>query len=126
MTAQRHPSVSTPVDATAPLLARPDRTTASLRAAVARLVPQQLPEMERQLEEALSQAARTGGLAPLTSFLDSWAVTVEIARTPATAARLREAEYAVRAAGPGSAEWRTAMDEIRAVQEGAREALAGG
>ncbi|MCX5200571.1 DUF6247 family protein [Streptomyces sp. NBC_00237] len=119
MTAQRHPS-----PASEPLLPRPDRTTAALRAAVARLMPSQLPEMERQMEEALSSAARTGRLSPLTSFLDSWAVAVETARIPEAAKRLRDAERAVRAAGPGSAEWRSAMEEIGAVQGEARRALA--
>ncbi|MFJ6697259.1 DUF6247 family protein [Streptomyces sp. NPDC091272] len=123
MTAQRHPSATTDEGPTASLLPRPDRTTAALRTAVARLVPAQLPEMERRLEEALSLAARTGSLAPLTAFLESWAVTVEIARAPATALRLREAEYTARAADPGSAQWRSAMDEIGAVRQEARAAL---
>jgi hypothetical protein len=120
MTAQRHPSPAS----SDPLIPRPDRTTAALRTAVARLMPAQLPEMERQMEEALSLAARTGTLAPLTAFLDSWAVAMEIARIPASAERLRDAEYAVRSAGPGSAEWRSAMEEIGAVQGEARRALA--
>ncbi len=122
MTAQRNPSPRP--DRTEALLPRPDRTTASLRAAVARLAPAQLPEMERQMEEALSLAARTGSLAPLTAFLESWSVAMEIARTPAAAERLRTAEYTARTAAPGSPQWRAAMEEIGAVQGEARRALA--
>ncbi|MFI5807185.1 hypothetical protein [Streptomyces sp. NPDC051561] len=119
MTAQRHPS-----PASQPLLPRPDRTTAALRSAVARLMPAKLPEMEHQTEEALSLAARTGTLAPLTSFLESWAVTVEIARIPAAAEQLRAAEYKVRAVRPDDPAWRTAMDEIGQLHATARDALA--
>ncbi|CAM5594409.1 hypothetical protein GCM10010329_48980 [Streptomyces spiroverticillatus] len=125
MTAQRTPSPRTQ-PATDTLLPRPDRTTAALRAAVARLAPARLPEMERQMEEALSLAARTGSLSPLTAFLESWAVAMEIARVPSSADRLREAEYAARSAAPGSPEWRSAMEAIGAVQGEARRALAEG
>lgn len=120
MTARR---IAENATATAPLLPRPDRSTAGLRAAVARLTPHQLPEMERQMEEALSLAARTGSLAPLTQFLERWAVTVEIARIPSTAARLREAEYTVRSANQAGSAWREAMEEISAIRREAWAAL---
>ncbi|WP_433547074.1 DUF6247 family protein [Streptomyces sp. CA-294286] len=131
MTAQRNAAATTPSvtgsepdDGRTPLLPRPDRTTAGLRAALARLAPQQLPEMERQMDEALSLAARTGTLAPLTRFLDGWAVTVEIIRFPRAAARLREAEHTARSVRQDDPAWRTAMDEIRDLQTKARKALA--
>jgi hypothetical protein len=76
------------------------------------------------MEEALSLAARTGSLAPLTQLLETWAVTVEIARTPATAARLREAQHTARSVRQDDPAWRTAMDEIRDLHTAAREALA--
>ncbi|MFD3512028.1 DUF6247 family protein [Streptomyces sp. NPDC058657] len=135
MTAPRHaatataPSVTEPAagkisgPVSAPLLPRPDRSTAGLRAAVVRLVPRQLPEMERQMEEALSLAARTGSLAPLTRFLETWAVTVEIARIPSAAARLREAEQTARSVRQNDPAWRTAMDTIGSLQSAARAAL---
>ena len=106
-----------------PLLPRPERSTAGLRKAVARLTPHHLPEMERQMDEALSLAARTGSLAPLTQFLEAWAVAVEIARIPSAANRLREAEYIVRSVRQDDPAWRTAMDEIGRLNTAARKAL---
>lgn len=47
------------------------------------------------------------GLGPITQFLATWAVAIEIARTPASAARLRGA-----------------MDELHAVHAWAHESLA--
>ncbi|MGW7416400.1 DUF6247 family protein [Streptomyces sp. NPDC054863] len=131
MTAQRNAAATTPAapgsepaDGRTPLAPRPDRTTAGLRSALVRLAPHQLPDMERQMEEALNLAARSGTLAPLTQFLDSWAVTVEIIRVPETAARLREAEYTVRTAPGDAPSWRTAMNEIRDLRAAAWNALA--
>ncbi|MFI0981252.1 DUF6247 family protein [Streptomyces sp. NPDC021093] len=115
---------SEPTDGRTPLVPRPDRTTAGLRSALSRLAPHQLPDMERQMEEALNLAARSGTLAPLTQFLDSWAVTVEITRVPETAARLREAEYTVRTAPGDAPAWRTAMNEIRDLRAAAWDAIA--
>ncbi|MFF0740894.1 hypothetical protein ACFYVL_10875 [Streptomyces sp. NPDC004111] len=112
-----------PGSAAVPLLPRPDRSTAGLRGAVALLTPHQLPELERQMEESLSLSARTGSLAPLTQFLDAWAVTVEIARIPSAASRLREAEYTARAVRPDDPAWRTAMQEIQDLHDAARESL---
>ncbi len=57
-------------------------------------------------------------------FLESWAVTVEIARLPGTAARLRAAEYTAQNTDRDDPAWQAAMDEIRALHSAARESLA--
>ncbi|MGW1669370.1 DUF6247 family protein [Streptomyces sp. NPDC002324] len=93
--------------------ARPERTPGALRAALERVAPHRLGEMERQKDEAITLAARSGSLGPITRFLETWAVTVEIARIPATAARLRTAEHTARTVDHDDPAWREAMDEIR-------------
>ncbi|MFD9138350.1 DUF6247 family protein [Streptomyces bottropensis] len=103
--------------------ARPERTPGALRAALERVAPHRLGEMERQKDEAITLAARTGSLGPITRFLETWAVTVEIARIPATAARLRTAEHAARTVGHDDPAWREAMDEIRDLHAEALESL---
>ncbi|MET7971534.1 hypothetical protein [Streptomyces mirabilis] len=42
-------------------------------------------------------------------------MAIEIARTPASAARLRAAEYTAQSVDRGDAAWRDAMDELHAV-----------
>lgn len=109
-----------------PHVPRPDRTPAALRVALAQVAPHRLPEMEQQKDEAIALAARTRSLGPITQFLETWAVAVEIARTPAYAARLRAAVYTARSVDRDDPAWREAMDEIHALQIWARESLAYG
>ncbi|MEI5522411.1 DUF6247 family protein [Streptomyces brasiliscabiei] len=107
----------------APVAPRPERTPTALRAALERVAPHRLPEMERQKDEAIALAARTNSLGPITRFLETWAVAVEIARVPATAARLRAAEHTARTVGHDDPAWRAAMDEIHDLHTAARESL---
>ncbi|MFF3581854.1 hypothetical protein [Streptomyces mirabilis] len=51
-------------------------------------------------------------------------MAIEIARTPASAARLRAAEYTAQSVDRGDAAWRGAMDELHAVHSWAHESLA--
>ncbi|KPI22107.1 hypothetical protein OK074_7221 [Actinobacteria bacterium OK074] len=115
-----------PVESGGPLVPRPERTPAALRVALARVAPHRLPEMERQKDEAIALAAQTGSLGPITQFLETWAVAIEIARVPATAARLRAAEYTAQSVERDDPAWRPAMDEIHALHRSARESLAHG
>ncbi|MEU0738319.1 hypothetical protein [Streptomyces sp. NPDC006134] len=107
-----------------PLIPRPERTPAALRVALAQVAPHRLAEMERQKDEAIALAARTGSLGPITQFLETWAVAIEIARTPVTAARLRAAEYTAQSVERSDPAWRAAMDEIHALHAWARKSLA--
>jgi hypothetical protein len=109
-----------------PLIARPERTPAALRTALAQVAPHRLPEMERQKDEVIDLAARSGQLAPIIQFLDAWAAVVEIARLPAAAARLRAAEHAVQNLDRHDPSWQEAMADIRSLQSAARQAVAGG
>ncbi|GAA3107006.1 hypothetical protein ACFQ0X_25050 [Streptomyces rectiviolaceus] len=77
-------------------------------------------------DEAVALAAQTGSLGPITQFLEAWAVTIEIARMPASAARLRAAEYTAQATDRDEPAWRAAMDEIRELHIAAGKALADG
>ncbi len=81
------------VDQPGPLVPWPQRTPTALRVALAQVAPHRSAEMEREEDEVIALAAQTGSLGPITQFLETWAITVEIARFPAGAARLRTAEY---------------------------------
>ncbi|BBC34105.1 hypothetical protein SGFS_053990 [Streptomyces graminofaciens] len=106
-----------------PLTPRPERTPAALRMALAQVAPHRLAEMERQKDEAITLAARARSLGPITQFLETWAVAIEIARIPCSAARLRAAEYTARTVDHDHPAWRGAMDEIRDLHTTARESL---
>ncbi|MFF4726680.1 hypothetical protein ACFY3M_15255 [Streptomyces mirabilis] len=106
-----------------PGIARPERTPAALRCALAQVAPHRLAEMERDKDEAIALAAATDRLGPIVQFLETWAVAVEIARNPALAARLRAAEHAARTIDRNAPVWRAAMDEIHAVHAVARQSL---
>ncbi|MFD7880220.1 hypothetical protein ACFV5G_40170 [Streptomyces sp. NPDC059766] len=107
-----------------PVVPRPERTPVALRVALAQVAPHRLPAMERQKDEAIALAARTGSLGPITQFLETWAVAIEIARTPSTVARLRAAEYTAQSVDRDDPAWRDAMDEIHTLHVWARESLA--
>lgn len=106
-----------------PLIPKPERTPGALRVALAHVAPHRLAEMERQKDEAIALAAESGSLGPITQFLETWAVAIEIARVPATAARLRAAEYTAQSVDRSDPAWRDAMDEIHALHSAARESL---
>ncbi|BCL28728.1 DUF6247 family protein [Streptomyces aurantiacus] len=112
-----------PIEPGRPLVPRPDRTPGALRAAVIRVAPHRLAELERETDGAIEAAARTGSLGPIIQLLDTWAVTVEIARFPSTAARLRKAELTARTVARGAPARRGARDEIHALRASARESL---
>ncbi|MFE4332203.1 hypothetical protein ACFRQM_23110 [Streptomyces sp. NPDC056831] len=116
MTAQR-------IDPSEPLIPRPQRTPAALRVAIAQVAPHRLGELEQQKDEAIALAAQTGSLGPILQFLESWAVTVEIARFPSLAARLHSAEYTVQTLDKGDPSWRKAMDVVHGLHASARESL---
>lgn len=77
---------------------RPERTVAALKAALAVVAPDRLPEVQADQAEAITKAVESDSLDRLRGFLLRWAVVVEIERQPDTAFRLRQAEYLMQAA----------------------------
>ncbi|MFF7748672.1 DUF6247 family protein [Streptomyces sp. NPDC007971] len=104
-----------------PLIPMPELTPDALRAAVARIAPSRIPALTQHLFEATTNAQQTQSLAPLRSFVHSWAGFVALERHPERAARLRELERIVDA---GEQDPAAAIAEIRAIREAA-EAEAG-
>ncbi|WP_329567133.1 hypothetical protein [Kitasatospora sp. NBC_01266] len=80
------------------LIPRPERTITALKAALAVVAPDRLPEMQTEQAEAITKAIDSDTLAPLRGFLLRWAVVVEIERCPETAFKLRRAEYLMQVA----------------------------
>ncbi|MCM1945134.1 MULTISPECIES: hypothetical protein [Streptomyces] len=85
--------VTTQPDHTGELIPRPERTPAALRAALAVVAPERLPEMDASQRAAVTEAIEQSGITPLRMFLSEWAAVVEIERFPETARELRRAEY---------------------------------
>ncbi|GAA2149757.1 hypothetical protein GCM10009760_43270 [Kitasatospora kazusensis] len=80
------------------LIPRPERTITALKAALAVVASDRLPEMQTEQAEAITKAIDSDTLDPLRGFLLRWAVVVEIERYPETAFKLRRAEYLMQVA----------------------------
>ncbi|WP_110946144.1 hypothetical protein [Streptomyces avicenniae] len=80
------------------LIPRPERTITALKAALAVVAPDRLPEMQTEQAEAITRAIDSDTLDPLRGFLLRWTVVVEIERHPETATKLRRAEYLMQVA----------------------------
>ncbi|MFC8709147.1 DUF6247 family protein [Streptomyces sp. NPDC057197] len=76
-----------------PLIPRPERTPAALRAACAVVAPQLLALYDQAKEQALAEAVEHGSLTPVHAYLSHWAALLEIERHPETAKRYHRAEY---------------------------------
>lgn len=72
---------------------QPERTPAALRAALAVVAPERLPEMDTSQRAAAAEALEQSSIAPLQTFVLQWAAVVEIERFPALARELHRAEY---------------------------------
>ncbi|MFI9786049.1 hypothetical protein ACIHEI_21495 [Kitasatospora sp. NPDC051984] len=83
------------------LVPRPDKTPAALKAALAVVAPDRLPEMiEGQtgaMAEAIATATATatgsGSVQPIRSFVAHWAAVLEIERLPATSRAYHRSNY---------------------------------
>ncbi|WP_414169389.1 hypothetical protein ACMATS_27230 [Streptoverticillium reticulum] len=105
---------------------RPDRTPEAVRAALARVAPHRLAEMERSKEEALAVALQDGKIGHLQHWLVWWAAQVEIERRPDLSARQRDALEAVHnSSGKDDPTFRRGIDELDAVLEEAKQAVTG-
>lgn len=78
----------------APLIPRPPKTEAALRVAVRQLDLAEAVKFEQEFREVWQEAAQTDSTVPMHTFLEKWAVWVELHRYPARSAKLRELERA--------------------------------
>ncbi len=83
------------------LIPRPERTVTALKAALAVVAPDRLPEFQTEQADAITRAVESETLDPLRGFLLRWAVVVEVERQPDTAFRLHQAEYLMQVAEDG-------------------------
>ncbi|GHF77668.1 hypothetical protein GCM10018790_64740 [Kitasatospora xanthocidica] len=75
------------------LIPRPDRSPAALKAALAVVAADRLPEMIDGQTRAMAEAIETGSVQPIRSFVAHWAAVVEIERLPDTARAYHRANY---------------------------------
>ncbi|MEU2118862.1 hypothetical protein ABZ567_25170 [Streptomyces sp. NPDC016459] len=85
--------MTTQPEHTGELIPRPEQTPSALRAALAVVAPERLPEMDASQRAAVTEAIEQSGITPLRMFLVQWAAVIEIERFPDTARELRRAEY---------------------------------
>ncbi|MGW2718202.1 DUF6247 family protein [Streptomyces sp. NPDC001492] len=77
----------------APLIPRPERTPAALRAACAVVAPQLVAAYDQAKDQALAEAVAHGSLGPVHAYLAHWAALIEIERHPGAAKAYHRAEY---------------------------------
>ncbi|MGX4691879.1 DUF6247 family protein [Streptomyces sp. JNUCC 63] len=106
------------------LVPRPERTPEAVRVALARIAPHRLGEMEQHKEQALATAIQDGKIGHLQHWLTHWQIQVEIERRPELHARHRAALVKINESGGKDApEFRSAMNELHAVEVEARQAV---
>ncbi|MEU8949370.1 hypothetical protein [Streptomyces sp. NPDC048489] len=116
--------MSTLPDHGAGLVSRSERTPDAVRVALARIAPHRLDEMEKHKEEALAAAIRTGKIGHLQHWLTHWSAQVEIERRPDLSARRSRALATIHGtAGKDNPAFRSAMGELRAVEDAATQAV---
>ncbi|WP_037778599.1 hypothetical protein [Kitasatospora purpeofusca] len=85
--------MSQPVHDGIELIPRPEQNPAALRAALAVVAADRLPEMLDGQTKAMAEAIETASVQPLRSFVAHWSAVVEIERHPATARAYHRSNY---------------------------------
>ncbi|MFD4909931.1 hypothetical protein [Kitasatospora purpeofusca] len=85
--------MSRPVRDGIELIPRPQQNPAALKAALAVVAADRLPELLNGQTDAMAEAIRTGSVQPLLSFVAHWSAIVEIERHPATARAYHRANH---------------------------------
>ncbi|MER8100833.1 hypothetical protein [Kitasatospora sp. NPDC094016] len=85
--------MSQPVSNGAELIPRPEKTPAAIKAALAVVAADRLPEMVEGRTRAMAAAIEAGSVNPIRAFVAHWAAVVEIERVPATALAYHRANY---------------------------------
>ncbi|GAA4880355.1 hypothetical protein [Kitasatospora terrestris] len=75
------------------LIPRPEQSPAALKAALAVVAVDRLPEMVDGQTKAMAEAISAGSVQPLRAFVAHWAAVVEIERHPETAKSYHRANY---------------------------------
>ncbi|MGW2373653.1 MULTISPECIES: hypothetical protein [Kitasatospora] len=85
--------MSQPVSDGAELIPRPEKSPTALKAALAVVASDRLPETVAGQTRAMAAAIEAGSIDPLRSFVAHWAAVVEIERVPATARAYHRANH---------------------------------
>jgi hypothetical protein len=104
-----------------PVIAKPEKTPAAIRAAVARLDQDALARFEADWEAAIGKARDEYSILPVRHLIEHWWMWVAVKRWPDLAARLKECERIVGQA-PDRPTRRAASAEIGAILETAAQA----
>lgn len=85
--------MSQPVHDGVELIPRPEQNPAALKAALAVVAADRLPEMIDGQTKAMAEAIEAGSVQPIRSFVAHWAAVVELERHPAAAQAYHRANY---------------------------------
>ncbi|MFE7193996.1 hypothetical protein [Kitasatospora sp. NPDC057541] len=91
--------MSQPLHDEVELIPRPEQSPAALKAALAVVAADRLPEMIDGQTKAMAEAITAGSVQPIRSFVAHWAAVVEIERHPTTAQAWHRANYLANHAG---------------------------
>ncbi|KJS55544.1 hypothetical protein [Streptomyces rubellomurinus] len=116
--------MSQPLPEGAETIPRPDRTPTALKAALAVLAPDRLPEMVDGQTRAMAEAIEAGSVRPIHAFVAHWAAVVEIERIPESAKAYHRANYLANHA-PSVAECRAHAVEVAELYRSAFAAVNG-
>ncbi|MGA4960482.1 hypothetical protein [Streptomyces lavendulocolor] len=111
------------------LIPRPERSAGALRAALARIAPTRLDEMQRTMDDAFSRAIDEKSLTPIQAWLLLWARDIEIARRRDLRVRYQHAQNVLTSFDKGEHDDEGAVNhalaEISAVLDEAQQAVRG-
>lgn len=85
--------MSQPVHGAVELIPRPAKNPAALKAALAVVAADRLPEMVDGQTQAMAEAIKEGSVDPIRAFVAHWAAVVEAERLPETAKAYHRANY---------------------------------
>ncbi|MEY9946040.1 hypothetical protein [Kitasatospora sp. GAS1066B] len=85
--------MSLPVDDGVELFPRPEKNPAALKAAIAVVAADRLPELVDGQTRAMAEAIKEGSVNPIRAFVAHWATVVEIERHSQTAKVYHRANY---------------------------------
>ncbi|MFF8387100.1 hypothetical protein ACF053_26120 [Streptomyces kanasensis] len=111
------------------LIPRPERSAGALRAALAKVAPARLEEMQRTMDAAFSQAIDEKSLTPIQAWLLAWSRDIEIARRLDLRVRYERAQDVLTGYDKGEHDDEEAVNnalaEISAVLDDAQRAVCG-